>query len=38
MQREDEIKEYETAAREWNKRGGGSRKEFLSFILGVHVK
>ena len=33
-QREKEVREYEKAAQEWNKKGGGTKSEFLSFILG----
>ena len=31
--REKEIREYEPVAREWNALGGGSRRDFLSFIF-----
>ncbi|MCX6695609.1 MAG: YkgJ family cysteine cluster protein [Candidatus Altiarchaeota archaeon] len=32
-QRDEEIRRFNKIAREWNGRGGGGRKEFLSFIL-----
>ena len=32
-QRDAEIRDYEALALSWNKRGGGSRSQFLSFIL-----